>query len=295
MPVMTYRMTPFVKKVILMTIFLGPINGFSQEPTVQGMNVKDVYNWPNVDYAYARAYVYNLRSDLRSHHAPVKDGVLDSTVSTNGILLNKKYTNLIKETVASNGAILLDGLSECYIPHHAVIYYNEKGEIVAWMSACLMCDGIRLSPNPYGKMKTVYGESAIEKADERMDELEVMFDSLSLGGIAEGGRFRYNKVIRKAHIDVSEEEYPKLVSLHSGLKGGEDIMDIEIMVNTSLGREESVNLWRINSPIISFKNIKGDTFVMEFKAGKLRCWELRYAAKDGNNSRKGRTSISACD
>lgn len=292
---MTYRMTSFVKKVVLIVMIISPVITIAQDQSVQGINVKDVYNWPNVDYAYARAYVYNLRSDLRSHHSPVKDGVLDSTVATNGTLLNKKHTDLIKDVVASNGAILLEGLSECYIPHHAVIYYSEKGEIVAWMSVCLMCDGIRLSPNPYGKMKTVYGESAIEKAEERIDELEVMFDSLSLGGIAEGGRFRYNKVIRQSQIDIGAEEFAKIESIFAKLKGGEDIMELEVLVNETLKSENAINLWRINGPIISFKNPKGDNFVLEFKAGKLRCWELVYAAKDGNNSRKGSTSINTCE
>lgn len=292
---MTYRMTSFVKKVVLIVLIISPVIAIAQDQSVQGINVKDVYNWPNVDYAYARAYVYNLKSDLHGHHAPVKGGKLDSSLVTNGILLDKKYINLVKETVASNGAILIDGLSECYIPHHAIIYYSAKGDVVAWMSACLTCDGIRIYPNPYGEMKTVYGESAIEKAEERMRELEAMFDSLNLDGIAKGGQFSYTKVIKDSQIEVTEDEYSKLVAIYSKLKGGEDVLDLETLVNETLKRETAINLWRINRPIISFKNSKGDNFVLEFKAGKLRCWELVYASKDGNNSRKGSTSISACE
>jgi hypothetical protein len=70
--------------------------------------------------------------------------------------------------------VLEAGLSSCYIPHHAIVYYNEKNEPVAWMSICFMCSAIR-KYHPVQKENSSepnYNKKTEQKAIAQLEELK---------------------------------------------------------------------------------------------------------------------------
>src|SRR5688572_29171625 len=95
-------------------------------------------HWPGVKYSYAKVYLYNVNGDLRGNHQILKEGKLDKTVQGEGKKLSDEQASKLEKIFASGPAIdeLVVGLSGCYIPRHAIVYYDEKDKPVASMSIC---------------------------------------------------------------------------------------------------------------------------------------------------------------
>jgi hypothetical protein len=99
--------------------------------------------WPAVKYRYAKAYLYNLDGSLAGNHKIIKDGALDTTVTDTGKFLHKEHLDVLKKLFTENLYILSNGLSNCYIPHHAIVYYDDKNKPIASLSVCFMCQAVR--------------------------------------------------------------------------------------------------------------------------------------------------------
>lgn len=151
--------------------------------------------WPGVSYSSVRGYVYNLNGMLRGHHSPVKDGQLDTSVVLPGVELNGKNLMRYQKWLAQDLSILQEGLSKCYIPHHAVVYFDADQKPVAWMSACLLCTGVQFyhPKRPLGKI--VYNEKIEKKAMAQADTLAAIFRSAGLPVL--GSMEEYEKLGRQ--------------------------------------------------------------------------------------------------
>lgn len=103
--------------------------------------------WPYVDYAYAKAYMYNLESNLHSKYQIVKNGRMDKTAIPHSVLLSKKQTEKLIEITDKNMKGLLAGLSKCFDPHHAVVFFDKETKPVASLMLSFDCEAIRLYPN----------------------------------------------------------------------------------------------------------------------------------------------------
>ncbi len=125
-------------KYLLFFIFLFVQFSFSAEAQTN--------EWPYTDYAYAKAYMYNLNSDLHSHYQIIKNGELDKTVTSQAVLLTKKQAQKIINSTAKDIKGLLVGLSKCFDPHHAIVFYDKENKPVASMMFCFHCEAIRLNP-----------------------------------------------------------------------------------------------------------------------------------------------------
>lgn len=90
-----------------------------------------------------------------------------------------KPPNSIK-IFASGAAIdeLVNGLSGCYIPRHAIVYYNEKDLPVASMSICFECQGIRFYSPSYPRNHYSSNDKLVKKAEEKLKEIEEIVKSL---------------------------------------------------------------------------------------------------------------------
>jgi len=138
--------------------------------------------WPGIKYSYAKVYLYNVDGNLRGSHQILKEGKLDKTVQGEGKKLSLEQTSKLEKIFASGAAIdeLVNGLSGCYIPRHAIVYYNEKDEPVASMSICFECEGIRFYSPSYPRNHYSSNEKLVKKAQEKLKEIKAIVESLGI-------------------------------------------------------------------------------------------------------------------
>lgn len=136
--------------------------------------------WPGVKYSYAIVYLYNIDGNLRGSHQILKDGKLDKSVQGEGKKLSDEQASKLEKIFASGAAIdeLVNGLSGCYIPRHAIVYYDEKDQPVASMSICFECQGIRFYSPSYPRNHYSSNEKLVKKAEEKLKEMEEIIKSL---------------------------------------------------------------------------------------------------------------------
>lgn len=138
--------------------------------------------WPGIKYSYAKVYLYNVDGNLRGNHQILKEGKLDKTVQGEGKKLSNEQASKLEKIFASGPAIdeLVNGLSGCYIPRHAIVYYNEKDEPVASMSICFECEGIRFYSPSYPRNSYASTEKLVKKAQEKLKEIKAIVESLGI-------------------------------------------------------------------------------------------------------------------
>ncbi|RLD75221.1 MAG: hypothetical protein DRJ10_15685, partial [Bacteroidetes bacterium] len=102
--------------------------------------------WPYIEYAYAKAYLYNLKSNLRGEYQIVKNEKIDKTVISEGVLLTKEQTRKIIQLSGKDVKGLNAGLSACFIPYHAIVFYSENNKPVASVMLAFDCESMRLEP-----------------------------------------------------------------------------------------------------------------------------------------------------
>jgi hypothetical protein len=139
-------------------------------------------NWPGIKYSYAKVYLYNVDGNLRGNHQILKEGKLDKTIQGEGKKLTHEQTSKLDKIFASGPAIdeLVNGLSGCYIPRHAIVYYNEKDEPVASMSICFECEGIRFYSPSYPRNAYASTEKLVKKAQEKLKEIKAIVESIGM-------------------------------------------------------------------------------------------------------------------
>lgn len=138
--------------------------------------------WPNVKYSYAKLYLYNIDGQLNGKHQILKEGKLDKTVQGEGKKLSEQQLDKLDRIFSSGAAIdeLLNGLSGCYIPRHAIVYYDEKDKPVASMSICFECEGIRFYSPDYPRNHYASTPALVKKAEEKLKEIKSIVESLGL-------------------------------------------------------------------------------------------------------------------
>ncbi|HRE73047.1 MAG TPA: hypothetical protein PK637_08315 [Flavobacteriales bacterium] len=122
--------------------------------------------WPGMPYHHVKVYLYNLDGKLFGRHSPIKEGIPDPTLFGEGVTLNTESQNALNKWLRQDLSLLNEGMAGCYIPHHAIIFYDDQNKPIAWMSACFMCTGIRFY-FPVPKMKKVVYNSKTEQMANR--------------------------------------------------------------------------------------------------------------------------------
>lgn len=136
--------------------------------------------WPNVKYSYAKVYLYNIDGQLMGKHQILKEGKLDKTVQGDGKKLSEQQLDKLDRIFSSGAAIdeLVNGLSGCYIPRHAIVYYDEKDQPVASMSICFECEGIRFYSPDYPRNHYASTPTLVKKAEEKLNEIKTIVESI---------------------------------------------------------------------------------------------------------------------
>jgi len=134
----------FLFLLITAVIFLAfPAKALAGQQALKG---KKVDKWPHLEFAYVKAYLYNLDNQLYGNHAVIKDNKLDKTVVGDGVLLDKKQVKTLIDVINSDIAGLIEGLSKSYIPHHGIVFYNSTHQPVAYITLCFDCEALRVYP-----------------------------------------------------------------------------------------------------------------------------------------------------
>ena len=102
--------------------------------------------WPYVKYEYAKAYLYNLDSKLHGNYQIVKNAKIDKTVITEGTFLTKEQSRKIIQLSGKDVKGLNAGLSACFIPYHAIVFFSENNKPVASVMLAFDCESMRLEP-----------------------------------------------------------------------------------------------------------------------------------------------------
>jgi hypothetical protein len=113
--------------------FIGPAAGELKAPVD-----RQIKKWPYCNFAYAKAYLYNLENELYGNHAIIKNGRLDSTVTGAGILLTPPQVEKVLEATNKDIGGLVVGLSKTYIPHHGIVFYDSAHQPAAYIPLCLI-------------------------------------------------------------------------------------------------------------------------------------------------------------
>ncbi|WP_293787644.1 hypothetical protein [uncultured Pedobacter sp.] len=98
-----------------------------------------------------------------SSHLPVKKGVLDTGMVKEEIRLSKQDINKLTDLLFNYGyrskkyGVIEDGMS-CYDPHNAILFFNDKRKVIAYIEICFDCLRMQFSSN-----KIRIGEKCTEK------------------------------------------------------------------------------------------------------------------------------------
>jgi hypothetical protein len=131
----------FLIIVVIYSVF--PAKAFTGQQVMKG---KKGDKWPYMEFAYVKAYLYNLDNQLYGNHAVIKDNQLDKTVVGEGVLLDKNQVETLLQVINSDIEGLIQGLSKSYIPHHGIVFYNNTHQPVAYITLCFDCEALRVYP-----------------------------------------------------------------------------------------------------------------------------------------------------
>jgi len=136
--------TILLASLIIVVIFsVFPAKVLAGQQVLQG---KKADKWPHTEFAYVKAYLYNLDNQLLGNHAVIKDNRLDKTVVGDGVLLDEKQVEILIDVINSDVAGLIVGLSKSYIPHHGIVFYDSSHQPVAYITFCFDCEALRVYP-----------------------------------------------------------------------------------------------------------------------------------------------------
>lgn len=92
--------------------------------------------WPPKHYTEVRAFLYNL--DNNSSLACVTNGQLDASMTdTNGVRLSDMQVARLFTAITGKHPEI--ARAQCYVPHHAYIFYDQQHQIVGWVELCFGC------------------------------------------------------------------------------------------------------------------------------------------------------------
>jgi len=157
--------------------------------------------WPYRDFAYVKAYLYNLENELYGNHAIIKptrppasstgsddEYKLDETVEGEGVLLDNRQVETIVTVTNKDIGGLIEGLSKSYIPHHAFVFYNKAHKPTAYITLCFDCEALRVFP----------GKPARQRMEELSDaEIEILVEYLA----------QYKRIIIETGLPVFDSPF----------------------------------------------------------------------------------------
>lgn len=101
-------------------------------------------SWPNRAFSQVRAFVYYCGAD-KSVHFFQEDGSLHAGIlNPGGTLLTSAQVQRLMPALTTPTP--RRHRTACYLPHHAFLFYNNRGDVVAHTEICFTCTIQRSSP-----------------------------------------------------------------------------------------------------------------------------------------------------
>jgi hypothetical protein len=140
------------------------------------------YAWPPDTFSYVEAYTYNV-GDAQHFGYIVRNEQLDSSIVAR-VRLNKQSVNDLLTTINNSLPELYMGLSKCFIPHHGLVFYNHRNEVIAHLSLCFYCEVIKavpaVLPEKAFESPHLFEEKRIEQVYQDLNSLKMVFERYKL-------------------------------------------------------------------------------------------------------------------
>ena len=127
--------------------------------------------WPGIEYKSVKVYLYNLDDRLFGQHQTIKNDKLDSTIIQPGKSLTAEQVETVIKLSNENTNLLELGLSSCFLPHHAIVFFDANEKPVAYISICFMCDAARFFPAKKLNLNEVSNPKKEKVVLEQLDRL----------------------------------------------------------------------------------------------------------------------------
>ena len=102
--------------------------------------------WPYSDFAYSRAFMYNLENEFTINYSIIQDEKINNSATSVGEKLSKDQEKLVLDIINSNIRGLNEGLSKTFLPHHAIVFFDKNDVPLASIMFSFDGEGIRLQP-----------------------------------------------------------------------------------------------------------------------------------------------------
>ncbi len=157
-------------------------------------------DWPYFNYAYAKVYMYNFNSDLNAKYQIIKNGKLDETALPSNKILSKKQIDKLIDLTNKKVDGLISGLSKCFNPHHAIVFFDKSDKPLASIMFSFDCEAIRLQPEKKTKKrKKELSEKEINKLMNILSDYRSLIDELKcpvFNTVAEYQYYRKNELAK---------------------------------------------------------------------------------------------------
>ncbi len=138
-------------------------------------------SWPNQKYSYVKLYLYNLDNQLEGQYQALKNGKLNFTLINPGVTLTDYQAKHLLAYLNSDTRILNEGLSKCYEPHHAFVFYDENDKIVAASDVCFLCQGVKFYPaKKYYKDIKKYNDALTKEAEKQLESIKKIVEETEI-------------------------------------------------------------------------------------------------------------------
>lgn len=243
--------------LLILTLLVFNASGFSQK--------KVAPPWPGVPYTKVKAVVYNLDNQLINEYQIVKNNTLNFTAVLPGKDLNAEEQKKLTALLNGDTRLLNEGLSKCYEPHHAFVFYNDKDSIVAATDICFLCEGIRFYPaknytRPL-KADAKISKSQLKATTAILDGLKNMVTGTGLPLYTQQEEYmKYGRTLTKFDtlVITNDTVFKNLIKPFSNFKS--------LLKNLSLDQEV-----KIDSSIYKLKGNKEVDYYIEDKHHVMLC------------------------
>jgi hypothetical protein len=151
--------------------------------------------WPYSEFSYAKAYMYNLENDLSGSYAIIQDNEINKSVTSDGIKLSDKQVEKIVSLINSDIRGLNEGLSKTFIPHHAVVFFNQNDIPIASVMFSFDGEALRLQPEKNSdKVLKELTDNEIQKQLDKLSQFRKIIEDLGFQVLS--SPFEYQKLIK---------------------------------------------------------------------------------------------------
>jgi hypothetical protein len=126
------------RSAFLKSLCAASTAGLSSCSTTSGPASGPQTSWPPVNYKSVRAFVYDCEAEHQNMTFINKGGRMhEGVINSPGVLLSPAHRdNLLR---IANTPAVRDRYKPCYVPHHAIVFYDDADRPVANLEICFTC------------------------------------------------------------------------------------------------------------------------------------------------------------